>query len=174
MKKLNLGCGRDIKKEYINLDVAKLQGVDVVWDINKLPLPFKDNEFDEILCQDVLEHVDYIPLLKDIHRILKKGGVVKIRVPHFTSRNFYSDPTHIHGFSGDTLKFFLKNHKRNYYFNFGFSKYTCKLTFDKRWYLPWNYLLEFLFRLDGMLVELYELTPMRIFPAQNLIILLKK
>ena len=43
MKKLNLGCGTDIKKGYINLDVAKLDGVDVVHDINRLPLPFKEN-----------------------------------------------------------------------------------------------------------------------------------
>jgi len=38
MKKLNLGCGNDIKKDYVNLDIAKLQGVNVVWDVNKLPL----------------------------------------------------------------------------------------------------------------------------------------
>ena len=40
MKKLNLGCGNDIRQGYINLDVAELDGVDVVWDVNKLPLPF--------------------------------------------------------------------------------------------------------------------------------------
>ncbi len=30
MKKLNLGCGKDIRKGYINLDLKKLPGVDIV------------------------------------------------------------------------------------------------------------------------------------------------
>lgn len=33
MKRLNLGCGRDIKKGWINLDILKLPGVDVVYDL---------------------------------------------------------------------------------------------------------------------------------------------
>lgn len=45
MKKLNLGCGKDIKAGYVNLDIVKLDGVYVVWDVNKLPLPFKKEEF---------------------------------------------------------------------------------------------------------------------------------
>ena len=97
MKKLNLGSGKDIKQGWVNLDSAKLPGVDVVHDIEKLPLPFKDSEFDEILCQDVLEHIEYIPILKDIHRILKMGGKLKIRVPHFT--NTLSRMTGTAGFS---------------------------------------------------------------------------
>src|SRR3989344_2394548 len=103
MKKLNLGSGRDIKKGYINLDLHKLDGVDVVWDIEKLPLPFKDGEFDEILCQDILEHVEYIPVLRELHRILKPRGRLLNRVPHFTSRNNFGDPTHRRMFSIKTF-----------------------------------------------------------------------
>ena len=46
--KLNLGCGRDIREGYVNLDKAGLDGVDVVHDLNVFPYPFEDNEFDEI------------------------------------------------------------------------------------------------------------------------------
>ena len=109
MKKLNLGSGKDIKDGWVNLDSAKLPGVDIVHDIEKLPLPFGDNEFNEILCQDILEHIEYIPVLKDIHRILKKGGKLTIRVPHFTSKSNFIDPTHKKRFSIYTFEMFCKN-----------------------------------------------------------------
>src|SRR4051812_1511318 len=73
LKKLNIGCGTDTKEGWVNLDAAGLPGVDVVHDIEKLPLPFADDSFDEILAQDVLEHVEYVPVLQDLRRILKKG-----------------------------------------------------------------------------------------------------
>ena len=37
-QKLNLGCGTEIKKGWVNLDSVALAGVDVVHDIEKLPL----------------------------------------------------------------------------------------------------------------------------------------
>ena len=38
-------------------------------------LPFKDNEFDVILCNHVLEHIpDYQSALREIERVLKPGG----------------------------------------------------------------------------------------------------
>jgi len=174
MKKLNLGCGKDIKPGYVNLDVAKLPGVDVVWDINKLPLPFKKEEFDEIYCKDILEHVEYIPLLKELHRILKKGEKIIIRVPHFTSKNAYADPTHRKYFSRETLSYFIKNHNRDYYFDFNFSSIKTYLEFDKKWYLPWNFILELIFNLNWRLLGFYELTPLRIFPADTLWVTLTK
>ena len=53
-------------------------------DIEQIPLPFPDESFDYILCQDVLEHIDYVPLLRDIRRIMRTGASHHIRVPHFT------------------------------------------------------------------------------------------
>ena len=108
MKKLNLGCGTDIRKGWINLDIAKIPGVDIVYDINKLPIPFKNEVFDYILCNDVLEHVEYVPLMKELHRILKEYGIIEIKVPHFSSRNNFVDPTHKKFFSFQTFEFFVK------------------------------------------------------------------
>ncbi|PIN89777.1 hypothetical protein COU57_05320 [Candidatus Pacearchaeota archaeon CG10_big_fil_rev_8_21_14_0_10_32_14] len=174
MKKLNLGCGNDIRQGYINLDVAELDGVDVVWDVKKLPLPFGKGEFDEILCNDILEHIDYIPLLKDLHRILKKDGVLKIRVPHFTSANNYRDPTHKKMFSILTFDFFVKGHGRDYYFDFEFGEAKGKITFYKRPYYFWNYLLELIFNLNKRMRIIYEETPFRFFPAENLLVEMRK
>src|SRR3989338_8232959 len=64
-RKLNLGCGRDIKTGYINIDKSKTAGVDVAHDLDKYPWPFKDNYFDEVYGRDVIEHV------KDLFRAMK-------------------------------------------------------------------------------------------------------
>ena len=56
-KKLNVGCGANIKTGWINMDCVELPGVDVVHDIENLPLPFEDEEFDEIRCDNILEHI---------------------------------------------------------------------------------------------------------------------
>ena len=182
-KKLNLGCGNDIRSGWINLDSSALPGVDVVHNIERVPLPFTDGMFQEILCQDVLEHIDYIPVLKDLHRILEPGGILRIRVPHFTSRNNFVDPTHKKQFSVSTFSYFTQNEQdtksaeRQYYFDFHFSRIvSVELTFDR-----WSRLF-LLNRLVGPIVNrnrrfqmLYEASGWsRLFPAQNILVSIVK
>ncbi len=59
MSKLNLGCGRDIRDGYTNLDYVEYPGVDVVHNWDNLPLPFSDGHFNHILMLDVLEHIPH-------------------------------------------------------------------------------------------------------------------
>jgi len=93
------------------LDSVDLPGVDVVRDIEKLPLPFDDEEFDEIICDNVLEHVEYIPVLKVLYRIFKPGGQLKIRVPHFNSHTSFGDPTHRKFFFQHNFRIFCRQYK---------------------------------------------------------------
>ena len=179
MKKLNLGCGKKIKDGWVNLDIANLPGVDVVHDITKLPLPFGDNEFDEVLCEDILEHVDYIPVLKDIHRILKPGGKVTIRVPHFTSKNNYIDPTHRHRFSIKTFGFFVDNpdYKRDYYFDFAFSKInSAEISFERssRFFFYNRFVAPIVNRNPKSQYRYESSGWSRLFPAENIIVELIK
>ncbi len=95
MPKLNLGCGNEIRPGWINLDRKGLPGVDVVHDLETLPLPFPADTFDYILCQDVLEHVNCVALLREILRIMRDEGILHIRVPHFTCTHAYGDPTRL-------------------------------------------------------------------------------
>lgn len=109
MKKLNLGCGKDIKKGWINLDFVKQKGVNVVWNINKFPWPFEDNEIDLIFASHVLEHVeDLTKTMKEIKRVCKKDAKIIIRVPHFSCGVSYRDPTHKRLFSYFTFDYFEK------------------------------------------------------------------
>jgi ubiquinone/menaquinone biosynthesis C-methylase UbiE len=177
MKKLNLGCGLDVRKGWVNLDVAPLKGVDVVHDLNVLPLPFQNEEFDHILCKDILEHFDYPPLLRELHRILREGGVMEICVPHFTSQDNFIDPTHKRLFSFQTFGFFVKGSKfeRDYYFDFHFRRIlSSKITFHKGFFF-YNYLVEPLVNLGTPTKKLFEATFLsRLFPAYNILITLEK
>jgi SAM-dependent methyltransferase len=175
MQKLNVGCGKDIREGWVNLDLEPLPGVDFVHDINHLPLPFSDEEFDLISCKDVLEHVDYIPAIRDLHRILKPGGRLIVRVPHFTSKDAYSDPTHRRFFTVQTFFYFMRPHFRSYYFDFHFSRFeTLLIRFDKRSAYFYNYILEPLVNLTEATQNFYEGSPLRVFPATNIDITLVK
>lgn len=106
-RKLNLGCGPDIRPGHINLDSLKIKGVDVVHNLNKFPYPFKDNSFDEVYCSHVLEHVDdLIKVLSELRRITAPRGKIIIRVPHFSCGVSYRDPTHKRLFSYFTFDYF--------------------------------------------------------------------
>ncbi|WP_264531796.1 class I SAM-dependent methyltransferase [Flavobacterium sp. N502540] len=176
INKLNIGCGNDIKKGFVNLDVSQLPGVDVVCDIEKNKLPFEDNFFEYILCNDVLEHVEYVKVLKEIHRILKPGGIVEIRVPHFTSSNNFIDPTHKKMFSFRTFSFFIDNirYKRNYYFDFKFSEMLySKITFMRKNPLNWPFFIWV--NINDTTRKIYEETFFRnLAPAYNVEVKLKK
>ena len=56
-------------------------------------LPFASNEFDSILLDNVIEHIQNpIPLLNEIRRVLDTGGLVLVGVPGF--RGWRSDVDH--------------------------------------------------------------------------------
>lgn len=180
-KRLNLGCGTDRKDGWINLDSADIPGVDVVHDIEKLPLPFTDESFSEILCQDVLEHVEYIPVLKELYRILAPGGELNIRVPHFTAKNNFIDPTHKKLFSIQTFDYFAKDSqprdRRPYYFDFSFRTLKGRtITFElsSRFFF-YNRFVGRIVNKSTRRQELYESTALsRLFPAQNILLTLVK
>lgn len=169
LNKLNIGCGLDIREGWINLDSVKLPGVNVVHDLNNLPLPFENDFFDLILCKDILEHIKLVDVLRDIHRIMKTGGKLIIQVPHFTSKDAFSDPTHKNFFTVHTFRYFTSEHYRSYYFDYTFSKLEkVYIKFDKRLMYFYNYILEPFININIRIQNFYEGTPLRIFPATNL------
>ncbi len=116
MMNLNLGCGKDIKKGYVNLDRAQLPGVDVVHDIEKFPWPFEDNTFDEVVANQVLEHVaDLIKTMEEFYRVSRPGGQIKITVPYFSSPQHHNDPTHKRKFTYNTFEYFTEKSDFSYY-----------------------------------------------------------
>jgi ubiquinone/menaquinone biosynthesis C-methylase UbiE len=176
-RKLNLGCGHDIRSGWINLDRANLPGVNVVHDLERLPLPFADEQFDHINAKDVLEHVDYIRVLADLHRILRVGGTLDIQVPHFTSADNYIDPTHIKRFSIRTFEFFVSDStaNRGYYFDFSFRSIAKRRLTFRGGVLVYNALVARFVNSHHKIQQYYELTFLSsLFPAQNIVLTLVK
>jgi len=117
MKKLNFGCGKDIRKDYINADIAAREGVDRIFDFNVFPYPFADGEFGEIYADNVLEHLDDIPaVMRELHRIAKPNGEIRIIVPYYNCYGAYNDVTHKHYFSHLAFEPFYKKGTRGNYF----------------------------------------------------------
>jgi len=172
-KKLNVGCGSDIKNDYINLDFIKQPGVDVVHDLNKLPWPFKDNTFDEVYCSHVLEHFDNLErIMLEIKRISKSGAIIDIRAPHFSCGVTYRDPTHKTFFSYFTFDYYTKknvNYKKRDNLCF-IQIMKRKLNFTRFALTPLNYLFNPIINLNP---EIYERFFCWILPCSEVIFQLK-
>lgn len=109
-KILDVGCGKRKVPGAIGIDRALLSGVDVVWDLEKLPYPFESSSFDEVHLNHIIEHfVDTITMMEEIWRLTKPGGKVFIRVPHYSGRKAWFDPTHRKAFCAYSFDYFGEN-----------------------------------------------------------------
>lgn len=137
MKKLNLGCGKDILEGYINLDAINLEGVDVVYDLDKFPYPFEDNTFDEVLAKSVLEHLgDLQKVMEELKRISKPNANIIIWVPHFESLGAFVDPTHKNFFTYYSFDYYCESTKKgitnlDYYSPARFGMVERKILYPK-------------------------------------------
>jgi SAM-dependent methyltransferase len=97
---LDLGCGSKKYPGAVGVDLSADTDADVVHDLDVVPYPFEDDAFDQILLQDVIEHVsEPYAVMRELHRIGRPGARVHLRTPHFSSVLAYGDPTHRHAFS---------------------------------------------------------------------------
>ncbi len=82
--RLNIGSGGDYRSGWVNIDAVAACQPDIVQDIRN-KLPFADSSVDEILAQDILEHLtaqELPKVLEEMSRVLKPGGQVTARVPN--------------------------------------------------------------------------------------------
>ncbi len=128
MSTLLIGAGNSITKkifheltpakefdDLITLDITGMP--DILWDLNNMPYPFKDESFDEIHAYEVLEHCGiqgdekfFFDQFNEFHRILKPGGVLCGSVPHHTSIWAWGDPGHKRVLPEASFHFLQKEH----------------------------------------------------------------
>lgn len=106
---INLGSGNtDIGKNIINADIFQYPNTDLVCDIAKLPI--KSNSIDRVLILCVLEHVP-VPedVVKEIHRILKPGGMVCSIFPFM--QGFHASPYDYSRRTGEGVRYLFKEYE---------------------------------------------------------------
>jgi SAM-dependent methyltransferase len=132
----------------------------VVHDLRSLPWPFEDDRFDSVYAIDVLEHVpDLVATMEEIHRVCRPGASVHIVVPHYSSNNSYTDPTHLHHLGIFSFDYFTGEHHHSYYTRCRFRTVQRKLQFHGQRH---DRLMR---RLAANRPELYERRFAWIFPA---------
>ncbi len=94
--KLNVGCGKDIREGWTNLDIIPGPGVNTVCNVDIEPLPFETGEIQESLVSHLLEHL-HNPLffMEGLWRVTKPNGTCHIRIPHGASDEAWVDQTHV-------------------------------------------------------------------------------
>lgn len=85
--RLHLGCGKDYREGWTNVDFNKEVKADMYLDLNK-PLPFKDNSVSEIFTEGAVEHIkrdDVFRFYDELWRICHNGAKIRILTNHFSS-----------------------------------------------------------------------------------------
>lgn len=109
--RINVGCGRIRLKGYVGIDITQFidgngkECVDIVMDIERNRLPFENDSVDEIVAENILEHIGFskdnpdglealIFVMNEFHRVLKPTGILRGNVPPFGSNGAIRDITH--------------------------------------------------------------------------------
>lgn len=96
MTKLNLGSGQAYREGYTNIDCQALAKADITMDLEGEPWPFEDGSVTEIIANHVFEHFyDLLWVMKECHRVMASGAMLRIAVPHQCSDGYWGDPTHV-------------------------------------------------------------------------------
>ncbi len=129
---LDIGCGFSKQPGAIGIDILEGSDADVLADLAHNPLPFQDDSFDAIYCNDVMEHLpDVIGTMEEIYRIGKAGADVFIVSPSMSSAHYHNDPTHLRAFTSRSFDYFVEGEKL---FKYGYSKARFKkisVVYDK-------------------------------------------
>lgn len=113
--KISLGAGTEVEEGWVNVDIAKLDGIDVVHNLMQYPWPFGDNSAEYIKAKDIIEHMathlpdgrnSIIAFIEECHRILRPGGTLWIQTPAWDADFLWIDPTHVRGYDERSFDFF--------------------------------------------------------------------
>jgi SAM-dependent methyltransferase len=127
---LNLGCGRQRREGWFNIDRAAQVAPDLIWDLDQYPYPLPDSHFSRIYAGDIVEHLESIPrFMEEAHRVLAPGGLLEITTPHFSCANAYTDPTHRHRLGYFSFDYFIPGGDLDYYASVRFDIVERQIVF---------------------------------------------
>ena len=121
-KRLNFGCGNDIRKGWDNCDIQNGSGV-ISFDFNKFPYPIKDNTYEYIEARQVLNFVCKADeVLYELRRIAKQNAIIRIIVPWYHNKGAHNDIQTVHWFNENSFIHFA-------------GQYPCKVDTNPRFAL---------------------------------------
>jgi len=107
--KLNLGCGKDYRPGWYNIDISPEFNPDILHDLST-GIPFDDDTVNFVYAHHFLEHIeDTIFIMNEIWRVCRDGAKVEIEVPHQSSLMAFADPTHKRIFNEESFKYYCSN-----------------------------------------------------------------
>ncbi len=115
---LNIGCGLDTYGTD-RIDKCESPAVTMVCDVEQ-GLPYPNASFDEVYSKNNLEHLRNVGFhLQEIHRVLKRGGRLKLITDNASCIRFYLFGTHTGRYEklheGDChYSVFTVNHLKNH------------------------------------------------------------
>ena len=105
--RLELGGGKRRTPEFLSLDLVRGTQPDILADLNEPLTLLPDDSVAEVRTKHTLEHVEkLLPLLAELHRVVRPGGLIDVQVPHFSNPYGYSDPTHVRFFGMYSFHYF--------------------------------------------------------------------
>ena len=97
-------------RAHPNIDIQKHPAVDITCDLSKDKIPLPDSCVNKIISLDFIEHIkfnDFLNLLAECKRILRKGGVFEVITPDIdmASDTWWEWNEHTyHMFAGEWIK----------------------------------------------------------------------
>ena len=112
--KLNLGCGKDIREGWLNIDrEPRPEGMGIseymVYDISR-PMPLLEtSSADEMLLSHILEHIlNPLPMMEELHRVARHDCLLTVKCPHIGSDDAFEDPQHVRQYSPSSFLYFAQ------------------------------------------------------------------
>ena len=145
---LDIGCGANKVPGAIGMDINPRTAADVIHDLDDLPYPFADDQFDEVIGRHVIEHVrDPMAVMNELHRITRHGGLVKLVAPHWTNPDFATDLTHRNHLNSYSFRNFTSERAVfDFYTEARFRQRLVRVTILNLWKITG---LEFFINLDN-------------------------
>jgi SAM-dependent methyltransferase len=174
---LDLGCG-PLRRgpDWIGVDRLDYEAVDLVGDVHDVLRAFPGGSVDEVHSSHFFEHVtDFVGLMREIQRVLKKDGTLDVLVPHFSNPYFYSDHTHcrffgLYSFSYMAADDMMTRKVRDYGEGMEFELVAVKLIFGSPFRVrrAFKMCVGALFNLSSGMQEFYEENLCWAFPCYEI------
>jgi hypothetical protein len=85
IRRVNIGCGKDVRQGWWNVDYIYFAGVDEIRDATR---PWRHRDLEYVFCEHFIEHLTLfqaIDFLTHAGNAMREGGVIRVSTPNLTT-----------------------------------------------------------------------------------------